>query len=261
MNFLKNIINYKKKKLIFDKSSKLFNKFLNNSNKKSLFKKKILNNIKDNKISIIAEIKKASPSKGLFKKNFNVMDIAKQYIEGGATCLSVLTENKFFLGNKNYIRQIKKMHNIPILAKDFFIDPFQVYEAKFYGADCILILLSAVSKKIAYDLYEAANQCGMDTIIEVHGSEELAFALTFKNSMIGINNRNLKTFSTDINNTVRLYEKFNLKKRVVISESGFNSKKEITYVCKKTNIRTFLIGESLIKSNSIADKIRSFCKK
>ena len=261
MNFLTNIINYKKKKLILDKSNLLVNKFLHNSNKKSLFKKKILNNIKNNKISIIAELKKSSPSKGILTKNFNIMNIAKQYIEGGATCLSVLTENNFFLGNKNYIKQIKEIHNIPILAKDFFIDPFQVYEAKFYGADCILILLSAVSKKIANDLYEAANECGMDTIIEVHDSEELAFALTFKNSMIGINNRNLKTFSTDINNTVRLYKKFNLKKRVVISESGFSSKKEISYVCKKTNIRTFLIGESLIKSNGIADKIRSFSKK
>jgi indole-3-glycerol phosphate synthase len=261
MNFLTNIINYKKKKLILDKSNLLVNKFLHNSNKKSLFKKKILNNIKNNKISIIAELKKSSPSKGILTKNFNIMNIAKQYIEGGATCLSVLTENNFFLGNKNYIKQIKEIHNIPILAKDFFIDPFQVYEAKFYGADCILILLSAVSKKIANDLYKAANQCGMDTIIEVHDSEELAFALTFKNSMIGINNRNLKTFSTDINNTVRLYKKFNLKKRVVISESGFSSKKEISYVCKKTNIRTFLIGESLIKSNGIADKIRSFSKK
>ena len=261
MNFLKNIINYKKKKLIFDKNNKLVNKFSYNPNKKSLFKKLIINNIKNNKISIIAELKKASPSKGILKKNFNIMNIAKQYIEGGATCLSVLTENNFFLGNKNYIRKIKKIHNIPILAKDFFIDPFQVYEAKFYGADCILILLSAVSKKIANDLYEAANRCGMDTIIEVHDSEELAFALTFKNSMIGINNRNLKNFSTDINNTVRLYKKFNLKKRVVISESGFSSKKEISYICKKTNIRTFLIGESLIKSNSIADKIKSFYKK
>ena len=108
MNFLKNIINYKKKKLIFDKNNKLVNKFSYNPNKKSLFKKLIINNIKNNKISIIAELKKASPSKGLLKKNFNIMNIAKQYIEGGATCLSVLTENNFFLGNKNYIRKIKK---------------------------------------------------------------------------------------------------------------------------------------------------------
>jgi len=116
MNFLTNIINYKKKELILDKSNFLVNKFLYHSNKKSLFKKKILNNIKKNKISIIAELKKASPSKGLLKQNFNIMNIAKQYIDGGATCLSVLTENNFFLGNKNYIKQIKKMHNIPNLA-------------------------------------------------------------------------------------------------------------------------------------------------
>ena len=257
MNFLSNIINFKKKKLIFDKNNKLLNKFSYIRGKKSLFRKKILNNLKQNKISIIAELKKASPSKGLLKKNFNIMNITKQYITGGATCLSVLTENNFFLGNKNYIKKIKKKYNIPILAKDFFIDPFQVYEAKFYGADCILILLSAISKKIAKDLYKAANECGMDTIVEVHDKKEMDFALTFKNSMIGINNRNLKTFKTDINNTVNLYKKFKLRKRIIISESGFNSKKEISHISKKTNIRTFLIGESLIKSIHIADKIKS----
>ena len=258
MSILNNIINSKKKKIIFDKNNKFIDKFLYKSKKKSLFKKKIMQNIKNNKISIIAEIKKASPSKGILRKKFNIIDIAKQYIDGGATCLSVLTENKFFLGNKIYIRKIKNKYNIPILAKDFFIDPFQVFEAKFYGADCILILLSAVSKKIAKDLYMAANQCGMDTIIEVHDDKEMAFALTFKDSIIGINNRDLKNFKTDINNSVNLYKKFNLKKRLVISESGFNSKKDISLICKKTNIRTFLIGESLIKSANIADKIRSF---
>jgi indole-3-glycerol phosphate synthase len=261
MNFLNNIINFKKKKLISDKSNQIVNKFLYSCKKKSLFKKRIQNNIKKNKISIIAEIKKASPSKGILKKDFNAMNIAKQYIVGGATCLSVLTEDNFFLGNKNYIKKIKKKYNIPILAKDFFIDPFQVYESKFYGADCILILLSAVSKKIAKDLYEAANKCGMDTIVEVHDNKEMAFALTFKNSIIGINNRDLKNFRTDINNTVYLYKKFKLKKRIVVSESGFNSKKDISYICKKTNIRTFLIGESLIKSSNIVDKIRSFTSK
>ena len=128
MNILKKIINYKKKKTITDKKNILL--FLN-QNKKSLFKSKIVNNLKNNKISIIAEIKKASPSKGILIKNFNPINVAKQYIEGGATCLSVLTEDKFFLGNKNYIKKIKNKYKIPILAKDFFIDPFQIYEAKF----------------------------------------------------------------------------------------------------------------------------------
>ena len=137
MNILKEIVNYKKKKNIIEKKNK--KKFLN-VKKKSFFKSKLINNIKKNKISIIAELKKASPSKGIFKKKFVPITIAKQYVDGGATCLSVLTEDKFFLGNKNYIKQIKKKYNIPILAKDFFIDPFQIYEAKSYGADCILIL-------------------------------------------------------------------------------------------------------------------------
>jgi indole-3-glycerol phosphate synthase len=229
-----------------------------NKNKKSLFKSLIVNNIKNNKISIIAEIKKASPSKGILTKNFNPINIAKQYVEGGATCLSVLTEDKFFLGNKNYIKQIKNKYKIPILAKDFFIDPFQIYEAKFYGADCILILLSAVNQQLAIELYDTANKCGMDTIVEVHNDKEMTFALSLKKSIIGINNRNLKTFETDIDNSINLYKKFNLKNRVVVSESGINSKMDILYICKKTNIRTFLIGESLIKSNNIKKKISSF---
>ena len=255
MNILNNIINYKKKKIIIDKNR---TKIFLAHKKKSFFKSKIQSNIKKNKISIIAEIKKASPSKGILKKEFNPISIAKQYIEGGATCLSVLTEDKFFLGNKNYIKQIKKKYNIPILAKDFFIDPFQIYEAKFYGADCILILLSAVKKKLAKELYDTANKCNMDTIVEVHNADEMAIALSFKNSIIGINNRNLKTFQTEINNTINLYKKFNLKNRVVVSESGINSRKDILHICKKTNIRTFLIGESLIKSNNIKNKISSF---
>jgi indole-3-glycerol phosphate synthase len=255
MNILKKIINYKKKKIITDKKNNIL--FLN-QNKKSNFKSKIVNNLKNNKISIIAEIKKASPSKGILTKNFNPINIAKQYVEGGATCLSVLTEDKFFLGNKDFIKQIKTKYKIPILAKDFFIDPFQVYEAKFYGADCILILLSAVKQELARELYDTANKCGMDTIVEVHNDREMRFALGLKKSIIGINNRNLKTFATDINNTINLYKKFNLKNRVVVSESGISSKKDILNICKKTNVRTFLIGESLIKSNNIKNKIRSF---
>jgi indole-3-glycerol phosphate synthase len=255
MNILKKIINYKKKKIIFDKKKNIL---FFNKNKKSLFKSLIVNNIKNNKISIIAEIKKASPSKGILTKNFNPINIAKQYVEGGATCLSVLTEDKFFLGNKNYIKQIKNKYKIPILAKDFFIDPFQIYEAKFYGADCILILLSAVNQQLAIELYDTANKCGMDTIVEVHNDKEMTFALSLKKSIIGINNRNLKTFETDIDNSINLYKKFNLKNRVVVSESGINSKMDILYICKMTNIRTFLIGESLIKSNNIKKKISSF---
>ena len=255
MNILKKITNYKKKKIILDKKKA---NFFIIQKKKSFFKSKIQNNIKKNKISIIAEIKKASPSKGVLKKKFNPIKIAKQYVEAGATCLSVLTEDKFFLGNKNYIKEIKKKYNIPILAKDFFIDPYQIYEAKFYGADCILILLSAMKKKLAKELYNIANKCGMDTIVEVHNADEMAIALDFKKSIIGINNRNLKTFEIDINNTINLYKKFNLKNRVVVSESGINSKNDILNICKKTNIKTFLIGESLIKSTNIKNKISSF---
>jgi len=211
-------------------------------------KKKIENNILNNKISLIAEIKKASPSAGVIIENYNPLDIAKKYLANKATCLSVLTEEDFFLGNVIHMLKIKQKINLPILCKDFFIDPFQVYLAKSYGADAILIILAGVTEKIANELYESALKLNMSVIIEVHTIDEAKNSIKFDNSLIGINNRNLKTLETDMNTTYDIHDILNVHKGPLISESGIKSKEDLLEITKKTRIRTFLIGESLLKN-------------
>ena len=219
-----------------------------NENKSFInFKEKIEFNIANNKVSLIAEIKKASPSAGLIIKDYNPIDIAKKYNENKATCLSVLTEEDFFLGNLLHISKIKEKVKLPILCKDFFIDKFQVPLAKSYGADAILIILAGVSDELAYDLYEEALKFDMTVIIEVHTVEEAKKALNYKSSLIGINNRNLKTLKTEINTTYDIYNVLVNHSCPLISESGIKTKEELLEINKKTNIKTFLIGESLLK--------------
>ena len=177
-------------------------------NKISLYKNyfNFKNKLKEKKISVIAEIKKASPSDGIIIKDYDPKSIAKQYLNSGASCISILTEENYFHGNLDHIDQIKKEVRLPVLCKDFFIDPYQVYLAKSYGADAILIILSAISEKTAKEIYEVANKLNISTIIEVHTDGEAKNALSFKNAMIGINNRNLKTLKTDVKITYDLYK-------------------------------------------------------
>jgi len=212
------------------------------------FKEKIENNIKSNKISIIAEIKKASPSAGIIIEDYNPLNISEIYNNNNATCLSVLTEEDFFLGNLIHISKIKQKVNLPILCKDFFIDKFQVPLAKSYGADAILIILAGVSDELAYDLYEEALKFDMSIIIEVHTVEEAKKAINYKGALIGINNRNLKTLKTEINTTYDIYNVLVNHTGPLISESGIKTKEELLEINKKTNIKTFLIGESLLKN-------------
>ena len=212
------------------------------------FKEKIEYNIFNNKISLIAEIKKASPSSGIIVKNYDPVDIAKKYYENKATCLSVLTEEDFFQGNLIHMHKIKQKINLPILCKDFFIDPFQVHLAKSYGADAILIILAAVTEKVANQLYEDALKLNMSVIVEVHTKNEAKNSIKFKNALIGINNRNLKTLKTDMNTTYNIHDILTDHKGPLISESGIKTKEDILKISKKTNIKTFLIGESLLKS-------------
>ena len=212
------------------------------------FKEKIQNNISNNKISLIAEIKKASPSAGIIFKDYDPVDIAKIYYDNKATCLSVLTEEDFFLGNLIHIHEIKKKINLPILSKDFFIDPLQVHLAKSYGADAILIILAAVSEDIANKLYEEALKLNMSVIIEIHTKEEAKYSINFNNALIGINNRNLKTLKTDVNTTYDIHNILINHKGPLISESGIKTKEDILEIEKKTRIKTFLIGESLLKN-------------
>ncbi len=235
-------------------SSESLNDLIKANNTFADFKEKIEENIKNNKFSIIAEIKKASPSAGIIIKNYDPVEIASIYNKNKATCLSVLTEEDFFYGNLVHISKIKQKIKLPILCKDFFIDKFQVSLAKSYGADAILIILAGVSDKVANELYEEALRFNMSIIIEVHTVEEAKRALKFKNSLIGINNRNLKTLKTEINTTYDIHDVLVAHPGPLISESGIKTKDELLEISNKTSIKTFLIGESLLKdlnNNSI----------
>ena len=250
-NVLEKIIQNKRKKIINLKKNISLDSLngLIDQNKTFInFKLKIENNIKNSKFSIIAEIKKASPSAGVIIKDYNPVKIANLYNDNKATCLSVLTEEDFFLGNLKHISEIKKKINLPILCKDFFVDKFQIPLAKSYGADAILIILAGVSENLADELYEEALKLDMSVIVEVHTVEEAKRALKFKDALIGINNRNLKTLKTDIKNTFDIHDVLINHSGPLISESGIKTKDELLELSNKTSIKTFLIGESLLKN-------------
>ncbi|MDA7814232.1 indole-3-glycerol phosphate synthase TrpC [Candidatus Pelagibacter sp.] len=252
-NILNNIITKKIERIdLLKKTTNLdsLDKIINKNNSYIDFKKKIQNNITQDKISIIAEIKKASPSAGVIMDNYNPVEIAKIYNDNKVTCLSVLTEEDFFLGDLIHISKIKEQFDLPILCKDFFIDKFQIPLAKSYGADAILIILAGVSDDLANELYEEALKFKMSVIVEVHTVEEAKKALNFKDALIGINNRNLKTLKTDINTTYDIYNALSNHQGPLISESGIKTKDELLDLNNKTSIKTFLIGESLLKNLS-----------
>ena len=261
-NILEKIIENKKKKIdLLKKSVSIENlKSKINENKYFInFKEKIVNNENKNKISIIAEIKKASPSAGLIIENYDPVNIASIYNKNKATCLSVLTEEDFFLGDLIHISEIKQKINLPILCKDFFVDKFQIPLAKSYGADAILIILAGVSDKLADDLYNEALKLNMSVIVEVHTVEEAKSALRFKDALIGINNRNLKTFKTDINITRNL-AKLVPENRFLISESGLNSSKDLQDL-HSHGASAFLIGESLMRQDDVEAATRHLISK
>ena len=225
---------------------KSLNNFLN-------FKEVITNN---KGVSLITEIKKTSPSAGELVKDFNHVNIAKMYVDNGSTCLSVLTEEKHFLGKLDYIRDIKNNFKIPVLAKDFFIDPYQIALSKSYGSDCILIIVAALDTKLADEIYAEAIRHELSVIIEVHDNKEAEYALKYENALIGINNRNLKTLDISINNTISIYETLKEHKGPVISESGIKNETDAKYIYEKTGIKNFLIGESLLKSDNPAELLQ-----
>ena len=250
-NILEKIIKKKIEKIDFLKKTidvKSLNEIINKNNSFIDFKNKIQNNLINKKSSIIAEIKKASPSAGVIIDDYNPVEIAKIYKENNVTCLSVLTEEDFFLGNLIHVSKIKDKIKLPILCKDFFINKFQVPLAKSYGADAILIILAGVSNDLANELYDEALKFNMSVIVEVHTIEEAKKALNFKEALIGINNRNLKTLKTDINTTYDIHNVLVNHKGPLISESGIKTKEELLDLKNKTTINTFLIGESLLKN-------------
>ena len=250
-NILNNIITKKIKRIdTLKKSISLdsLNEIINKNKNFIDFKEKIQNNIIHDKISIIAEIKKASPSAGIIINDYNPVEIANIYNNNKATCLSILTEEDFFLGNLIHISKIKEKIKLPVLCKDFFIDKFQIPLAKSYGADAVLIILAGVSDYLASELYEEALKYDMTVIVEVHTIDEAKQALKFKDALIGINNRNLKTLMTDINTTYDIHDILINHQCPLISESGIKTKDELLELSDKTSIKTFLIGESLLKN-------------
>tara|TARA_B100001564_G_C20612843_1_gene658406 strand:+ start:671 stop:1462 length:792 start_codon:yes stop_codon:yes gene_type:complete len=255
INMLEKILNDKKQSLELIKKNKSLDVLEKNIKDQIFFNFKQA--IQNNKgVSLISEIKKASPSAGIIIDNFNHLDIAKMYMENGATCLSVLTEEKHFLGKLEHIQDIKKKFKIPILAKDFFIDPYQITLAKSYGCDCILIIIAALNTSQADEIYSEALRHNLSVIVEVHDLKEAEIALRYDQALIGINNRNLKTLDVSINNTISIFEVVKAHKGPLLSESGIKSEKDAQYIYQKTGIKNFLIGESLLKSDKPGDLMK-----
>ena len=212
-----------------------------------LSKSKFKENISNSDEAIIAEIKKASPSAGVIAEEFDPVKKAIEYEAFGASALSILTEEDFFMGSVDYLKEVKKITALPILRKDFMIDEYQIYESKLIGADCVLLIASILSDQQIDDFINVAQQLELDYLIEVHDENELRRVEHFEDALIGINNRNLKTFEVDLDNSVRLRNVFK-QKNVFIAESGIKSREDINYL-KLNNIKVFLIGESLMRGS------------
>lgn len=210
--------------------------------------------VKGGGIKIIAEVKKASPTKGIIRKNFDPLEIARIYEANGASAISVLTEEKYFQGHIDYLKEIKDAVSIPIIRKDFIFDEYQVYESRAAGADAILLIAGILEKKAIDEFLKLSHSLGMSCLVEAHDEHDIDKVLSTKAKLIGINNRDLKTFKTDIKTTLNLIAKIP-KDRVVVSESGINSYNDVDML-KRKGIHIFLVGEPLMRENDIGKKLR-----
>ena len=222
--------------------------FLKSPQNNEIFRKS-LKNLGNNNYTLITEIKRASPSKGIIREDFNPTELAISYEKGGASCLSVLTDVTYFKGSNDYISQIKNVVSLPILRKDFMVDPLQVIESKNLGADCILIIIGMNSIEDNKIIESTALDIGLECILEVHSLEELEATKHFSSNIIGINNRDLNTFYTDIETTVKLLPNVP-KNKTVISESGLSKKSDLERLAK-LGVSSFLVGESLMRQEDL----------
>ena len=247
MSILQKIVENTRDNLKVKKTNLSLEEIKSSLAKLSLPKSNFKRSISNKNEAIIAEIKKASPSAGVIAEDFNPVSKAKDYEAFGASALSILTEEDFFMGSNEYLKAVKKITSLPILRKDFIIDEYQIYESKLIGADCILLIASILLDQQLEEFVAIAKTLELDYLIEVHDENELKRAELFEDALIGVNNRNLKTFEVDLDNSVRLRNLF-IKNNVFIAESGIKSKKDVDYL-KSNNIKVFLIGESLMKGN------------
>ena len=206
------------------------------------------------KPAIIAEIKKASPSKGVIREDFKPLEIAVDYAMNGATCLSILTDKDFFQGSEAYLQKARERCPLPVLRKDFMIDPFQIYESRALGADCILLIVAALNNEKMHELANLSHELGMDVLVETHDAEELKQALTLDTPLIGVNNRNLRTFETSLQTTLDLQQSIPSDK-LIITESGIHTEEDVQLMLDN-EIYTFLVGEAFMRADSPGKKMK-----
>ena len=247
MSILQKIVANTKTNLVHKKAEFPLDKIQSSLENLKLPRGKFKDNISSKDEAIIAEIKKASPSAGIIKEDFDPIKIAMEYESFGASALSILTEEDFFMGSIEYLKDVKKITSLPILRKDFMIDEYQIYESKLIGADCILLIASILTDQQIEDFITIAKKLELDYLIEVHDENELKRVDRFEDALIGVNNRNLETFEVDLNNSVRLRNSFR-QNNIFIAESGIKSREDMNYL-KMNKIKVFLIGESLMRGS------------
>ena len=220
------------------------------------FAKELAQQVEYGKPGVIAEIKKASPSKGVIREDFDPVAIAQSYQQGGATCLSVLTDIDFFQGADSYLQNARRACSLPVIRKDFIIDEYQLYESRALGADCILLIVSALESQVLKELHDTAVSIGLDVLVEVHDEAELQTALNLDNQMVGIDNRNLHTFEVSLENTYKLLDQIP-EGRLVITESGIHSRQDVLAMRDK-NVNAFLVGEAFMRCDEPGKELHEF---
>jgi indole-3-glycerol phosphate synthase len=218
------------------------------------FEASLRKHIAAGRAGVIAEVKKASPSKGVLRADFRPADIAESYAESGAACLSVLTDVNFFQGSVDYLKQARAAVELPVIRKDFIVDMYQVYEARAMGADAILLIVSALDHGLMAELEACARELGMDVLVEVHDGDELTAALRLKTPLVGINNRNLRTFEVSLDTTIGLLPRIG-SERLVVTESGIMVPGDVQRM-RDANVHAFLVGEAFMRAASPGDELR-----